>query len=128
MTIAALGLLTPYNRYLYGPIDYHVRAKQASAQQRLEQVSGDHLVLVRYGPHHEPYEEFVYNRADIDGSRVIWARSLSPEQDATIIRHYSSRQVWLLVDDRDYDLKRYITATDKGTMITHLDQVVTGRF
>ena len=128
LAIAALGLLTPDNRYMYGPIDYHVRAKQASVEERLKQVPGAHLVLVRYGPRHEPYEEFVYNRADIDGSRVIWARSLSPEQDAALLERYKSRQVWLLEDDRDWDLRRYTTSRDKGTVITHLDRVVTGRF
>ncbi|MBZ5607455.1 MAG: hypothetical protein LAP38_04295 [Acidobacteriia bacterium] len=120
VAIAALGLLSPDNRYLFGSIDYHVRAKRASVMEKLESVPGDHLVLVRYGPQHEPYEEFVYNRADIDRSRVIWARSLSPQKDLRLIESYPARQVWLLDDDQDLKLTRLITSSDKGTMITQL--------
>ena len=56
-------------------------------------------MLVRYGSRHQIYEELVYNHADIDGSKTIWARSLGPEKDAELIRHYPNRIVWMLVED-----------------------------
>jgi hypothetical protein len=102
-----LALLTPENRNLFGPIDYHVRAKHASITERMERDPGRHLVLVRYGSHHDMYEELVFNQADIEQSRIIWAHSLGPEKDRCLIDHLSGRQVWLLEDDGNVKLSAY---------------------
>jgi hypothetical protein len=103
----AMAMLTPENRYLFGPIDYHVRAKHAAIQEQLEQNPGRHLVLVRYGSRHDLYEELVFNQADIERSGVVWARSLGPEKDSCLINHFSGRHVWLLEDDGDLKLSAY---------------------
>jgi hypothetical protein len=50
------------------------------------------------------YEELVFNRADIDNSRVVWAHSLGPEKDRRLIDHFPGRQVWLLEEDGDVKL------------------------
>ena len=102
-----MALLTPENRYLFGPIDYHVGAKHTAIQEQLEQNPGRHLVLVRYGRRHDLYEELVFNQADIERSRVVWARSLGQEKDSCLINHFSSRRVWLLEDDGDLKLSAY---------------------
>jgi hypothetical protein len=96
---SGMALLTPENRYLFGSIDYHVRAKHASIAEQIEKNPGRHLVLVRYGARHEMYEELVFNDADIDGSRVVWAHSLGPEKDRRLIDHFPGREVWLLEED-----------------------------
>lgn len=95
----ALGLLTPANRFLLGSEEYIQDAKHATVEQRLDRLPGEHLVLVRYGPRHQMYEELVYNRADIDRSKTIWARSLGAKKDAELIRHYPDRDVWMLYED-----------------------------
>ena len=102
-----MGLLTPENKYLFGPIDYHVLAKHSSILERLEREPGRHLVLVRYGSRHDMYQELVFNQADIERSRVVWARSLGPEKDSCLIDHFSGRQVWLVEDDGDLKLSAY---------------------
>jgi hypothetical protein len=107
-----LALLTPENRYLFGPIDYHIRAKHANIDAQLQRQPGDHLVLVRYGIHHEIYEELVYNRADIDRSKIVWARSLGSEKDQRLIQYYAGRQVWSLEEDGDVKLSRYQAPAD----------------
>jgi len=112
----AIGLLRADNRFLFGPIDYHAQSKRASIEHRLLQEPGDHLVLVRYGPHHDIYEEFVYNRADIDRSRIVWARSLGAEKDSQLINYYRGRKVWLVEEDGEAKLSPYVTGT-KGLLL-----------
>ena len=112
-----LGLLTPANRYLLGSGEYLMDAKHAAIDERLEKQPGEHLVLVSYGPRHQIYEELVYNRADIDGSKVVWARSLGAEKDAELIRHYPNRDVWMLDEDAGVTLER------AAIVPAHVDEV-----
>ena len=128
MFSTGLGLLKSDNLYLFGPIDYHVRAKRAHVLERLDKQTGDQLVLVRYGIQHDLYEELVYNQANIDRSRVIWARSLDPRQDVALIGRYPSRTVWLLEENGTTKLTRYTPEQEKGTNTTRLLPTGTGRF
>jgi len=61
----------------------------------------DDLVIVRYGDRHVYLEEWVYNEADIDHAKVVWARDLGPEKNAALISVFSERTVWLLEPDTD---------------------------
>jgi hypothetical protein len=66
------------------------------------------LVIVRYQAQHDPLQEWVYNGADIDGSKVIWARDMGPEQNEELIRYYRDRRVWVVeVDDRAAKVEAY---------------------
>jgi hypothetical protein len=60
---------------------------------------GRHLVLVRYTPDHDPLKEWVYNRADIDGARVVWARDMGRERNAELLRYFHDRACWVLEPD-----------------------------
>jgi len=111
----AVGLFTPKNRFYFSATDYHVKAKHARTEDRLRHEPGDHLVLVQYGPRHDPWEELVYNAADIDGSRIIWARSVGSQKDSELIRYYSKRTAWLLEEDSAVKLKRYLASTESTT-------------
>ena len=117
-----VSLLTPENRYFFGPQDYHVKAKRAAVEERLAHEPGRQLVLVSYGPGHDLFEELVYNHADILGSPIIWARALGPEKDQEFIRHFPDRTVWLLREDGDVKLKRYLLST-QSTTPTHVGKV-----
>ncbi|MGD0361884.1 MAG: hypothetical protein ABSC93_13510 [Bryobacteraceae bacterium] len=66
--------------------------------RRLAQAPGKQLVFVRYGPRH-PLDEFVYNAADIDGSRVVRALDLGAVEDEKLLRYYPDRTAWLLEPD-----------------------------
>jgi len=56
--------------------------------------------LLRYAREHNPNDEWVYNRADIDASRIVWAREMGPEQDRVFIKYFHNRKVWLLEPDQ----------------------------
>ena len=58
----------------YGP--EHFGTERASIEETLERQPGGQLVLVRYAPGHNTLDEWVYNAADIDASKVIWAREM----------------------------------------------------
>lgn len=66
---------------------------------QLEKDPGRELVIVRYGTNHNPGIEWVYNEADIDNSKVVWARDMGPEQNDELLRYYKDRQCWLLDAD-----------------------------
>ena len=51
--------------------------ERASTLEEVERRPGRHLIIVRYGPHHPvDFHEWVYNEADIDRAKVIWARDM----------------------------------------------------
>ncbi|HWB83409.1 MAG TPA: hypothetical protein VG675_04665 [Bryobacteraceae bacterium] len=66
----------------------------------LERLPGKQLVIVRYQRNHDPNIEWVYNRADIDGAKIVWARYLTPPENLALLQYYSGRTVWLLDPDR----------------------------
>jgi hypothetical protein len=57
------------------------------------------LAIVRYSPAHNPGDEWVYNRADIDGSKVVWAQDAGAADNLELIRYYPNRNVWLVEPD-----------------------------
>jgi len=64
--------------------------------RQLEHMPGKHLVLVRYGENHDVNHEWVFNDADIDLSKIVWAREMSAEQNARLLAYYPGRRVWLV--------------------------------
>jgi hypothetical protein len=73
--------------------------KRAAILHRLESTPDQHLIIVRYGPEHGSHIEWVYNRADIDGSKVAWARDMGEQQNQELLRYFSNRRAWLLYAD-----------------------------
>jgi hypothetical protein len=73
---------------------------RAEIAQLLNDQPGEHLVLVRYKPAHDTIAEWVYNGADIDGSRTVWAREMDEESNQQLIDYFKDRQVWLLEPDQ----------------------------
>ena len=69
---------------------------RARMLERLTRSEGRHLVIVRYGPGHNPHLEWVYNEADIDQAKVVWAREMDPASNEALIRYFKDRRVWLL--------------------------------
>ena len=82
--------------------------RRIAMNRQLEQVPGDVLLFVRYEPRHIFQEEWVWNAADIDGARVVWARDLGPEENAKLLAYYPTRTPLLFEPDaRPMRLTRY---------------------
>jgi hypothetical protein len=70
----------------------------------LEAIPGKHLVIVRYRLDHDfILDEWVFNGADIDGSKVVWARDMGPK-NAELVQYFRNRKAWLVEPD-DYPVK-----------------------
>jgi hypothetical protein len=86
-----------WNFTWYGP--EHVGVEREQIETRLEQLQGPQLAIVRYSPDHNPLDEWVYNRANIDDSKVVWAREMDAQDNLALIRYYGDRKVWLVEPD-----------------------------
>jgi hypothetical protein len=96
---APLHIVPKYwNLIWFGPEGYGVERAQVEAA--LKQLPGGQLAIVRYGPGHiATDEEWVYDGADIDNSKVVWARELDPEHNKELIHYYAGRTAWLVEPD-----------------------------
>jgi hypothetical protein len=76
--------------------------ERAHLLARLERMPGKDLVIVRYGPEHDPGRqiEWVYNRADLQHAPVIWARDMGAAENARLLDHYRHRHAWLIEPGR----------------------------
>jgi len=73
--------------------------RRIAVNRQLAEVPGNLLVFVRYAPSHMFQEEWVWNAADIDAARIVWARDLGPERNRELVRYYPSRRVLLFEPD-----------------------------
>lgn len=73
---------------------------RANMIHTLDQLPGQQVVMVRYAPGHNTLDEWVYNKADIDGSHIVWAREMGPAQDRPFLDYYQGRKIWLLEPDK----------------------------
>jgi hypothetical protein len=71
---------------------------RAHVLAELEGYAGGQLAIVRYTPGHAPFDDWVYNAADIDQSRVVWARE-TEDHDANLLRYFRDRKAWLVEPD-----------------------------
>jgi len=71
----------------------HNKARIAAS---LKLITGNHLVFVREKSDEYNLLQWIYNDADIDRSRIVWARDLGPERNAELMRYYAGRDVWMV--------------------------------
>jgi hypothetical protein len=112
---------TQWNSFWYGPD--HYGTERASIESKLDELPGEQLVLVRYSSKHDPLDTWVYNAADIDGSKVIWAREMDAASDRELFRYYKNRQIWLVQPDLQpvavslYPVTEQVAAPDESHRI-----------
>jgi hypothetical protein len=72
---------------------------RAAILRDLQDSPGEHLVLMHYGPSHPPDHEWVYNAADIDHAKVVWARDLGEPENRELLQYFQNRRVWRVDPD-----------------------------
>lgn len=79
---------------------YFTLPDRAQMLTRLQSMPGEHLVIVRYSePKHNPVIEWVYNAADVDHAKVVWAREIPGISLQPLLEYYNTRSVWLVEAD-----------------------------
>lgn len=85
--------------------------RRMTVARELASVPGKLLILVRYSPHHIFQNEWVWNAAEIDAQRVVWARDLGENENSTLLSYYPNRSVYILEPDSEPPrLERYVPA------------------
>jgi hypothetical protein len=74
-------------------------ADRVRVTRQLDAMPGKQLVLVRYAMVHAPNNEWVYNRADIDGSKIVWTRDIPGQDLGPLFEYYRDRTVWVVDAD-----------------------------
>ena len=74
-------------------------ADRARVEARLDAMPGDQLVVVRYSPKHDPFNEWVYNSATIDNAHIVWAREIPGLPMKPLLDYFRGRRVWLVEPD-----------------------------
>ena len=82
-------------------LGYEPRWDRQEIIERLDHTPGQHLVIVRYSDHHRVHQDWVFNAADIDNSKIIWAREIPQIGMQPLLDYYKNRQVWLITPDDD---------------------------
>ena len=105
IVVWAFPLICVYHLWISFALPIRVEPRWALRRgqllSQLWQDGGRHLVIVRYGARHVPDEEWVYNEADIDQARVVWARDMDAVKNRELLQYFANRRVWLLEVDGD---------------------------
>ncbi|GJM29139.1 MAG: hypothetical protein DHS20C17_17740 [Cyclobacteriaceae bacterium] len=83
--------------YINGSQPY-VQEKEKIINQ-LNSIEGKHIVMVKYSDEHKLHEEWVYNGANLDQSKVLWARYISEEKADKLKEYFNDRMVWEIYPD-----------------------------
>ncbi|MGI4831614.1 MAG: hypothetical protein ACRYFU_26040 [Janthinobacterium lividum] len=81
------------------PEPQYVSKDRARVADEVSGHPGKQLCLVRYTATHDGWQEWIFNGADPENARLVWARSLNPKTDQQVIAAYPGRQVWLVTPD-----------------------------
>ncbi len=91
--------------------------ERAAMLRRLSRKPAGQLVIVHYNPNHQlAFNDWVYNRADLNSAKVIWADDMGPVKNRELIDYFKGRQVWLVdADDHLPKLVPYPEVTGSGS-------------
>ncbi len=94
--IALSGYLVFQPRYV--ALNQPWAVERQRIQEELERDPNNHVIIVRYSPAHNADHEWVYNRANIDRAKVVWARDMD-EENGALLTYFHDRKAWILEAD-----------------------------
>lgn len=74
-------------------------ARRQQIIDTLDSLPGQHLVLVRYAPDHNVHCEWVYNAAEIDRAKIVWAREIPGQDLRPLLDYFKDRKTWIVRPD-----------------------------
>jgi hypothetical protein len=86
-----------WNFVWWGPQNFG--QQRAQIETELSSLPGGQLAIVRYSQRHNPFNEWVYNAAEMDQSKVLWAREMDATDNSELLQYYRDRKAWLVEPD-----------------------------
>jgi hypothetical protein len=101
--LLATDVISAVSKHECDPLEWACQGdpSRAAIAKKLSQTPGKHLIMVRYEEDHNVHDEWVYNGAEIDTAKVLWARELDAQQNAKLFSYFKDRQIWLVEPDKD---------------------------
>ena len=62
----------------------------------LDTTDGKHLALVKPKTDPDNVLQWIYNDADIDASKVVWARDMGAEANRALLEYFRDRKIWVV--------------------------------
>jgi hypothetical protein len=101
-------------------IDWQKPTREHPRQQVMTRLADDpsdrHLVIVSYGDDYRIVDDWVYNAADIDASRIVWARDMGQPKNEQLIEYFPNRKVWRWHLESDDDITLQESPSHKFTI------------
>ena len=90
-------------RHVCDPLEWTCQGDPSRAviARELSKTPGKHLIVVSYEADHNLHDEWVYNGAEIDAAKVLWARDIDPIQNAKLFAYFTDRHIWFVYPDKD---------------------------
>jgi hypothetical protein len=100
VAMLALRLIAAPAHALIEPPSPVGNLRRSEVLRYLQTLPGRQLVIVRYASTHHLGTEWVYNAADIDAAKVVWARDMGEDRNRELLEYFADRKVWLLEPDQ----------------------------
>jgi hypothetical protein len=62
-------------------------------EKLIDQLPDKYIAIVSYEDGYDFHDEIVFNKADIENAKMIWAHDLGQEKNALLLEHYNDRKV-----------------------------------
>jgi len=87
LTLAVTGI-HPEKEWQHGDM------ARAEIVRELDATPGNHVVFVKYPPDFDLDREWVFNGANIDAQKIVWARDMGPKDNRELMSYYRGRKFW----------------------------------